>query len=118
MSVIHLFAKIPWKHLIGYTPELLGLAQKIYDNVRKTLGGKGAAASLTAGKRAPSLSDLDMRVERLEGNELQQAELVRDMARQVNELSAALAIVSRRLIWTTTLALAAFVAAVVLMLTW
>ena len=116
MSVIHLFAKIPWKQVIGYTPQLIGLAQKIYDNVRKTLGAKGAAASFATGKRESSLADLDMRVERLEGNEVQQAELVRDMARQVGELSAVLRVVSRRLIWTTTLALAAFVGVVVLML--
>ncbi len=36
MSFVQLFAKIPWKNVIGYAPEIVGVAQKIYEDVRKT----------------------------------------------------------------------------------
>jgi hypothetical protein len=107
MGYGHLFSKIPWKHVIGYAPEIIEVAQKIYDNVRKTLGLKGSPGSRSAKKREPTLAEVDRRLERLEGNELQQAELVRDMARQVGELSAALRILSRRLLLAFVLTAAA-----------
>ncbi len=116
MSYVHLFAKIPWRHVIGFAPEIIDVAQKIYDNVKKTLGLKGNAVSRGAGKGEHSLADLDRRVERLESNEVQQAELVRNMARQIGELSTALRIVSKRLLLATALAVAALIAVVALAL--
>lgn len=117
MSYVHLFAKIPWRHVIGFAPEIIDVAQKIYENVKKTLGLKESAVARGAGKGQPSLADLDRRVERLESNEVQQAELVRNMARQVGELSTALRIVSKRLFLVTALAIAALIAVVVHALT-
>jgi uncharacterized protein (UPF0264 family) len=114
MSFIQLFAKIPWKHVIGYAPEIVGVAQKIYENVRKTLGMSGKPGTVSLGARGLSLAGLELRVERLETNELQQAELVRDMARQVGELSAALGIVSRRLALATALAFASLAGVIIL----
>lgn len=116
MSYVHLFTKIPWRHVIGFAPEIIDVAQKIHDNVKKTLGLKGSAVARSAGKGEPSLADLDRRVERLEGNEVQQAELVRNMAQQVGELSTALRIVSKRLLLATALAVAALIAVVALAL--
>jgi hypothetical protein len=119
MSYAQLFAKIPWKQVIGFAPEIVAVAQKIYDNVKKTLGLKGGPVLGSAGKREPSLAELDKRVERLESNEVQQAELVRDMARQMGELSATLRIVSRRAFLAAVLAAAAVIGLVVLALkTW
>ena len=85
MGYLKLFTKIPWMHIIGLTPEIIDVSQKIYDNVKKMLGLKVSPGSRNTGKREPSLTDLGVRVERLESNEIQQAELVRNMARQLGE---------------------------------
>lgn len=116
MSFVHLFAKIPWRHVIGYAPEIVGVAQKIYENVRKTLGMRGKPGTVGPGARDLSLAGLELRIERLETNELQQAELVRDMARQVGELSATLGIVSRRLALASVLAVASLAGVIILAL--
>lgn len=116
MGYLQLFTKIPWMRIIGLTPEIIDVSQKIYDNVKKMLGLKMSSSSRNTGKKELSLADLDMRVERLEGNEVQQAELVRNMARQVGELSIALRIVSKRLFLATALAAAAFIGFVILAL--
>ena len=114
MGPIQLFAKIPWKHVIGYAPEIAVVAQKILENVRKTLRMKGKPGAAGPGARDLSPAGLDRRLERLEANEIQQAELVRDMARQVGELSAALGIVSRRLALATALAFASLAGVIIL----
>ena len=114
MSFVHLFAKIPWLHVIGYAPEIVGVAQKIYENVRKTLGMRRKPGTFGPGARDLSLAELESRIERLETNELQQAELVRDMACQMGKLSATLGIVSRRLALATVLAVASLVGVIIL----
>ena len=116
MGYLKLFTKIPWMHIIGLTPEIIDVSQKIYDNVKKMLGLKVSPGSRNTGKREPSLTDLGVRVERLESNEIQQAELVRNMARQLGELSTALRIVSKRVFLATALAAAAFIGIVILAL--
>jgi len=115
MSLVHLFARIPWRHVIGYAPEIVVVAQKIFENVRKTLGMRGKPG-VGPGARDLSLAALELRIERLETNELQQAELVRDMARQMEELSVALGIVSRRLALASVLAVASLVGVIILAL--
>ncbi len=111
------FAKIPWRQVIGFAPEIVLVAQKIYENVKKTLGMKRSSSVTGSEKRESSLSELDRRVERLEANEMQQAELVRDMARQVGDLSAATRILSKRLHLAMLLAVVALAGVVVLALT-
>ena len=108
MSVITVLSKIPWKGIGKASPMIVDMALKIWKKVSTTIG-----LSLPA-KENLSLENLNKRIGQLESNEIQQAELVKNMAIQVNELSTALGIISRRLLLVTILAVAAIVGLVLL----
>jgi hypothetical protein len=97
MSAISLLTKIPWDKIVKYGPIIIDMAERIYDKLKDALGGKSQSASPKKGAKI-SVEALADRVKELEVNELQQAELVSNMARQSGELSEALQIISKRVL--------------------
>ena len=108
MSFAAIVSKIPWKAIGIASPQLAEVAMKIWKKVSTTIGLSKPA------KELPSLENLNKRMEQLEANEIQQAELVKNMAMQTSELSAALEIISKRLQLVTILALIAVIGFAVL----
>ena len=108
MSFVAIISKIPWKAIGIASPQLVGVARKIWKNVSARIG----LANPT--KELPSMENLIQRIEQLETNEIQQAELVKNMALQTCELSSALEIISKRLQLVTILAAIAVIGFVVL----
>ena len=67
--------------ILQKAPEIIAIAKRLADSVKS--GRKSA--------------DLAERVAALEKNEVQQAELVREMARQLNDMTALMKVLSRRI---------------------
>jgi hypothetical protein len=76
-------------------PELIVIAKKLADSIR-------------AGKQTAAVAD---RVATLEQNEMQQAELVKEMTRQLNDMTAVLRVLSSRLAICLTCSVIALVLA-------
>ena len=108
MSLVTIISKIPWKEIGLASPQIVEVAKKIWKKVSTTIGLSQPA------KELPSLENLNKRLERLEANEIQQAELVKNMAMQTGELATALRIISKRLQLVTILAAFAVIGFVVL----
>ncbi|RPI01264.1 MAG: hypothetical protein EHM72_06910 [Calditrichaeota bacterium] len=103
MSAFSILAKIPWVKIARYGPTIYTEADKIY----KLIQGK----LVTETK-----SSLDERIKILETNELQQAELVKHIARQVGDVSSALQTMSKRIQISLILSLIAFIMALALLI--
>jgi hypothetical protein len=80
--------------ILQKAPEIITIARQLADGVK-------------AGRRTAEVAE---RVAALEKNELQQAELVKEMAKQINDMSALIRVLSGRL----TICLACAVAALTL----
>lgn len=91
------------------------LAEIPWNKIKEALAKQG---QLTPGRTGESISmsSLAERLTRLESNELQQAELVSNIAHQVSELTSALQIVSKRALVSLVLAGVAFLASLVSMI--
>ena len=103
MSFASVASIIPWDKIVKMAPAIITAATTIWEKVSRTIGLNKRA------KEVPSLENLNKRIEQLEANEIQQAELVKNMAGQVGELSTALRVISKRLFLATILAAAAFI---------
>lgn len=108
MSFVAIISKIPWKEIGIASPQLVEVAKKIWKKVSTRIGLSKPT------KELPSLENLNKRIEQLETNEIQQAELVKNMAMQTGELSSALEIISKRLLLVTILAVFAIIGFAVL----
>jgi len=103
MSFVSVASTIPWNKIVKMAPSIIDAATTIWEKVSKTIGLN------KRGKEVPSLENLNKRIEQLESNEIQQAELVKNMAGQVGELSTALQVISKRLFLVTILAVTALI---------
>jgi len=103
MSFAVIISKIPWKQIGLASPQIVEVAKKIWKKVSTRIGLSKPIKDL------PSLGNLNKRIEQLEANEIQQAELVKNMAIQTGELSSALGIISKRLLLVTILAVLAVI---------
>jgi hypothetical protein len=113
MSLVTILSRIPWREIGLASPQIVEVAKKIWKKASTTIGLSQPA------KERPSQENLQQRIEQLEANELQQAELVKNMALQLGELSTALGIISKRLQLLTILAVFAVIGFAVLALkTW
>jgi len=108
MSFVTIISKIPWKEIGIASPQIVQVAKKIWKKVSARIGLSKPTMEL------PSLENLNRRMEQLEANEIQQAELVKNMAMQTCELSSALEIISKRLQLVTVLAVIAVIGFAVL----
>lgn len=100
MSAVSILTKIPWGKIARYGPSIISMAERIFTNLKES--GETGEHALTA-------DSLAERISALESNELQQAELISNLARQSNEIAAALRIVSRRILFAFLLSAAAFI---------
>lgn len=103
MSFVTIISRIPWKEIGLASPQMVEVAKIIWKKVSATIGLSKPT------KELPSLENLRQRIEQLEANEIQQAELVKNMAMQAGELATALRIISKRLQLVTILAVVAFI---------
>jgi len=110
MGFVTILSRIPWREIGLASPQIAEVAKKIWKKVSMTIGFSRPA------KEPPSLENLHKRIEQLEANEIQQAELVKNMAMQTEELATALRIISKRLQVVTILAVFAVIGLTVLAL--
>lgn len=106
MSFTAALAKVPWKDILKYSPIIVETASKIYDTVRDYISPEEAKSR---SRKTVSLGDLARRVQKLEVNELAQAELVQDIAKQLNDIALASNVTDNRSRITLASALTAFV---------
>jgi len=100
--------KIKWKSVLTTTIALSELARKIYDTIQKH-----AKSSQSQKKdKNISITELSDRIQRLENNELENAELISKMADQIEVLSKSIRVVGARL--NLTLFISIFAAILVL----
>jgi hypothetical protein len=93
MGVLSILSIIPWDKILKYSPIIVEAGERIFGSVNKYFGG----TSRGGGKlHKVSLEQLDKRIELLEQNELEQADLIEKIAVQINELSIAAKIISNR----------------------
>jgi hypothetical protein len=95
----------PWLQIVQLVPSILDVSREL---MRRTRGVPLAPAE------AELIGDdqLTLRVARLEENERRQAELVTQMAEQIDVLSRAVTVLHKRVIWLTLGCTAAVIAAV------
>ena len=112
MSTGTILTKIPWFKVVKFGPIIVDMAGRIFDKIKEALTKQGQPTAKATGESI-SVSSLDERLTRLETNELQQAELVANIASQVSELTSILQIVSKRTLVSLILAGVAFLASLV-----
>lgn len=113
MSAWAILAKIPWKEILKYSPIIVDTADKIYDTVRKYISPEDTTSRI---KKTVSLGDLARRLQKLEEHELAQAELVQNIAKQLNEIVLASKVIANRSWLTLISAIVAFVLSLVALL--
>jgi nitrogen-specific signal transduction histidine kinase len=107
MSASLILAAIPWTEILKYSPIIVETAGKIYDSVRRYISPEEGR-----GKKAVSLGDVARRVRQLEENELAQAELIQNIAKQLNEIALAAKVTANRSWIALFFAVTAFVLSV------
>jgi hypothetical protein len=98
-------AAIPWEKIIKYGPVLVDLADRLLDTIKKNIPRLSGGAN----QKEPSLADLAKRLTSLENNEIQQAELVSQIAGQLESLTKALQVMHARILITMYIAVGSFV---------
>lgn len=91
MSAATIISKIPWGKIKKYGPIIIKTASILYEKLKERFGKKDPNKS-----EPSSTQSLEDRISRLESNELQQAELVSNIAKQLEELTTGLEITSKR----------------------
>ena len=95
--------KINWKSVITTTIALSELARKIYDTLKKH-----AKSSKSQKKdKEISITEFSNKIQRLENNELEHAELISKMADQIEVLSKSFRVVGARLNFTLFISICA-----------
>ena len=107
---------VKWEDVVRHGPKIVEAARVLYETNRQRQPRPGPDS--TSGLKT-SLADLEAQVHRLQDNESQQAALVNDIAKQLNDLTGsvdALASRVRMLFWLGGGALVVGLAALVLAL--
>ena len=88
------WTKIPWRLLVDHAPIIVEAARRLYVSSRPAplAGRPGERTTVT-------LDSLERAVEQLEARDAQQAELVAELAKQVQEMTTALEALRARLRW-------------------
>ncbi len=88
------WTRIPWRLLVDHAPTIVEAARRLY------VSSRPAPLRERPGERTtPSLESLQRDVEQLEARDAQHAELVAELARQVQEMTTALEALRTRLRW-------------------
>lgn len=105
--------RVPWRTIITHAPTIVETARRLYANSR---AGDGTAA---APMRRLGGDDLHRAVARLEEREVEQAALIADLAREVQQIATGLEVLRSRLMLLTigsVLALAVAIVALIVSL--
>jgi hypothetical protein len=112
MGALTLLSMIPWDTIFKYSPIIVEAGQKIFSSVTKYFGN----TLKESGKpQKVSLEQLDKRIKLLEQNELEQADLIKNIAVQINELSIAAKIISNRTLLALSISSLSLVISLVLL---
>jgi hypothetical protein len=88
------WTKIPWRMLVDHAPTIVEAARRLYASSRPAPSGGRPGKRTTA-----SLDSLQRDVEQLEARDAQHAEVIAELARQVQEMTTALEVLRTRLRW-------------------
>jgi hypothetical protein len=99
MRIGQIVSKIPWDKILKYGPSIVEAAGNIYNSVQKRWFPLEKEDNKKAPKNPPiSLKELAKRISDLERNEVEQAELVKRIAGQLNDISFGMKVISDRII--------------------
>ena len=104
-------SKVPWTLIITQAPKIAGEARKIFETVskrRSTARASATADSANMTSVSQALDQLRSMVEELESHDVEQAELITQIATQGEALSRALQIIAGRvnaLLWIAATAI-------------
>lgn len=88
------WTKIPWRLLVDHAPILVEAARRLYASSRPApLHGRSGE------RTTATLESLQRTVEQLEARDAQHAELIAELAKQVQDLTTALEALRARLRW-------------------
>jgi hypothetical protein len=113
MGALTFLSMIPWDTIFKYSPMIVEAGQKIFNSVNKYFGN---TVKENGKPKKVSLEQLDKRIKLLEQNELEQADLMKIIAVQINELSIAAKIISSRTLLALSISLLSLVISLVLFL--
>ena len=82
---------LPWQTILLHGPTIVEAARKLYTAARK-----GAAETESTARTGDGIEPLRRAVEILEEREVQQAAVLADLAKQVQEMGAAVDVLRRR----------------------
>jgi hypothetical protein len=88
------WTRIPWRLLIDHAPTIVDAARRLYASSRPA-PLRGPPGDRTTA----SLESLQRAVEELEAREAQHAELVAELAKQVQDMTTALQVLRARVRW-------------------
>ena len=88
------WTRIPWRLLVDHAPTIVDAARRLYAGSRPAPLRGHPADRTTA-----SLESLQRAVEQLEARDAEHAELLAELARQVQDLTTALDVLRARLRW-------------------
>lgn len=109
--VVHILTKIPWKEIAMTLPAVIEGLNKLNDIVRGYIPKKSEIP--TSGKKEIKLSDLDERITNIEMFEKAQSELIVQIGNQLEIVTSALQVVSKRVNYFMAVASVGFVIALV-----
>ena len=102
------------KEVIKYGPSIADAGKKIYDNTRHKFGNSSqqekSASSIT-------VLELDKKISQLEQNDLDQTKLISEMAKQNDNLSTLLNVLTKRLLFSISIASISFIISIYLLIT-
>ena len=98
MAWLTIITKIPWKEIAKFAPTILDTAIKINKSVQKHLLRGNINPLNTNNISNENSKNIMERIKSLEENEIEQSELVKNMATQLSKLSNAAEILSKRII--------------------
>ena len=88
------WTKIPWRLLVDHAPTIVEAARRLYVSSRPAPSGG------RPGKRPTvTLESLQRDVEQLEARDAQHAEVIAELAKQVQDMTTALEVLRARLRW-------------------
>lgn len=84
--------RVPWRTILVHGPTILEAARTLYAGAKKPAG-----QSLPRVRSLDGVDDIRRAVDELEARELQQAALITDLAKQVQDMTTAIEVLRARL---------------------
>jgi hypothetical protein len=88
------WSRIPWRLLVDHAPTIVDAARRLYVGSRPPRDASPPRPGTT-----PSSETLQRAVEQLQARDVQHAELLAELARQVQDITTALTVLRARVRW-------------------